>query len=64
MVDAGAGASAAIPVLKTNSWDDYHAVSGVLKVATAGDHPVMVRAADSAAWKPMNLAAVALTKAP
>ena len=64
VVDAGSGATAPLAVPKTNSWDDYQAISGgTLKVATAGDHTVTVRAADPANWKPMNLAAITLTPA-
>ena len=60
VVDAGAGASSPIAVSSTASWDDYKAVTGTVKVATAGEHLITVRPADPASWKPMNLAALTL----
>ncbi len=63
VIDAGAGASAPLAVPDTGSWDNYQAVTGVVKVAVAGDHLVTVRSADPATWKPMNLAAVTLIRA-
>ena len=60
VVDAGMGASAPIVVVNSGGWDKYLGVSGVVKIASAGDHVVTVRPADVNAWKPMNLAAVIL----
>ncbi len=62
VADAGSGASAPTAVAGTAGWDDYQAVSGSLKVAAAGDCVVTMKPADPAAWKPMNLAAVTLTR--
>ncbi len=62
IIEAGAGASAPVQVPDTGGWDNYKDITGVIKVAAAGDHLVTVRPADPAAWKPMNLAALTLTR--
>ena len=61
VIDAGAGASAPISVSKTADWYVYEAIHGTV-IVSSGDHHVTVRAADPATWKPMNLAAVTLTR--
>ena len=61
VLDAGAGASAPLSAPKTANWDDFQAVTGVLKVA-GGDHILTIRSANPAAWHPMNLASVILRR--
>ena len=62
VVSSGASTSAPIAVAGTASWDDYLAVAGSVKVAAAGDQSVTIKPADPANWKPMNLAALTLTR--
>ena len=63
VVDAGAGPTAPLAVPKTDTWDDYETVKGgTMQVGKAGDQAVTVKPADPAAWKPMNLASVTLTR--
>ena len=63
VLDAGPDASVTLKVAKTVGWDDYQTVSGgSLKIAAGGDHILTARPANPAAWKPMNLASVMLTR--
>ncbi|BDI33227.1 hypothetical protein CCAX7_52780 [Capsulimonas corticalis] len=63
LVVSGIGSVVSMAAPITGDWDKYAEVTGgPLNIEKAGDYTVIVRPADPASWKAINLAALALKK--